>query len=583
VFPAGGKLGSEAEVRFLGDAAGELVQTVRLPDTPQVDFGLLAEDAGGIAPSPNPFRLFAHGNAFEQEPNNALQEATAVELPLAFNGIIESEGDVDCFKFAAKKNQTFDVECYARRIRSPLDSVINLYTADGKRVEGNDDRERKRPDSRLRFKVPADGEYIIRVNDHLNRGGDDFVYRIEFHPVEPKLTLSIPRVERYGQYRQTIFVPRGNRFGTLINASRANFGGELVLEGGELPSGLTMHADSMPSNVSQMPVVFEAAADAPLSGQLVDFVARHAEPDKVDVRGHFTNHADFLVGPPGQSIYRTRDVDRLAVAVVDEVPFTLQIVQPNAPLVRDGSMQLKVVAKRKEGFTGKIRVEFPFRPPGVAAKSAVEIPEDKSEILYPLSANGNAALGTWRVFCLGSAEVGGRAWASSQLATLEVAEPFVKMEAQRASCEQGQDTRIACTLQHAAPFEGTAKAQLLGLPSRVTAEELEFTKDTEELVFDVQTDAASPAGKHSNIICQVTLLVNGDPVVNRAGTTELQIDKPLPPAADAPPAKAEPKKPVAQSQPANQPPQTKPLSRLEKLRLAAKQRKERQNEDRESP
>ena len=53
---------------------------------------------------------------------------------------------------------------------------------------------------------------------------------IEFQPVQPSLTLGIPRVERYGQYLQTIFVPRGYRFATLITASRANFGGPLVLD-----------------------------------------------------------------------------------------------------------------------------------------------------------------------------------------------------------------------------------------------------------------------------------------------------------------------------------------------------------------
>ncbi|MBT4865293.1 MAG: peptidase, partial [Planctomycetaceae bacterium] len=223
VYPAGGKLGEEVEVKFLGDPAGELKQKVKLPTTTTPDFGLFAADPGGVPPSPNPFRLFEHGNAFEVEPNEAVATATPVQLPLAFNGIIEKKGDVDCFKFSAKKGQVFEVECYARRVRSALDPVMNLYYANGRSIAGNDDS--RGPDSYFRFSVPADGEYVVRVTDHLGRGGSDFVYRVEFQTVKPRLTLGIPRVERYGQYRQTIYVARGNKFATLLTASRANFGG----------------------------------------------------------------------------------------------------------------------------------------------------------------------------------------------------------------------------------------------------------------------------------------------------------------------------------------------------------------------
>ncbi|HUG68322.1 MAG TPA: pre-peptidase C-terminal domain-containing protein, partial [Pirellulaceae bacterium] len=325
VYPAGGKFGEEVEVKFIGDPAGEKLTKVTLPTADELEFGLFANDEGGISPSPNPFRLFEHGNAFEQEPNNTIAEATPVQLPLAFNGILETEGDIDCFKFAATKGQVFEVECYGRRIRSAIDSVMNIYQADGKSIAGNDDS--RGPDSYIRFSVPADGEYVVQITDHLGRGGPEFVYRVEFQPVKPALTLGIPRVERYGQYRQTIFVARGNKFATLMNATRTNFGGELVLEGNDLPTGMTMHAEPMPANLNVMPVMFEAAADAPLSGKLIDFRAKHADPAQ-NITGGFFNRADFVISAPGQSRYSGRDVNQLAVAIVEELPYTLEIIEP---------------------------------------------------------------------------------------------------------------------------------------------------------------------------------------------------------------------------------------------------------------
>ena len=217
-----------------------------------------------------------------------------------------------------------------------------------------------------------------------------------------------------------------------------------------------MHAQPMPSNMSLMPVVFEAKADAPLSGKLVDFTA-HLTDETQKISGGFTNRADLILGSPGQSLYWTCDVNRLAFAVVDELPFHLEIVEPKVPIVRDGSMQLKIVAHKKEGWDEQINVQFPFRPPGIGAASSINIPKGKTEALYPLNANGNAALGKWPVYAIGQANVNGAAWVASQLATLEIAEPFVQFALDRSAAEQGKPTEIFCKITTTTPFEGNAR------------------------------------------------------------------------------------------------------------------------------
>lgn len=567
VYPAGGKMGEPTEVRFLGMPSGELTATVQLPDRPVTDFGLFAEDEGGVSPTPNTFQLFQYGNVLEVEPNNELAQATPAELPLALNGIIEADGDVDCFKFRATKGQVYEVECYARRIRSGLDPVMNLYFADGRHIAGNDDS--RGPDSYFRFTVAEDSEYIIRINDHLGRGGPGMVYRVEFQPVAPSLTLGIPRNERYGQYRQQVFIPKGNRFGTLISATRTNFGGDLLLMQDQLPPGVTMHWEPMPASQNQMPVVFEATADATLSGALIDFRAKHADPN-VNIEGGFTNRADYLIAEPGQSLYRWKDVDRLPVAIIDEVPFHLQLVEPNVPLVRDGSMNLRIVAHKKEGWDEDINVQLPYRPPGVGAPPSVTLPKGQTEVLYTINANGGAEIKSWKVFGLGTSQ---GMWASTQLGKLDVADAYVRFELQRAACEQGQQAYVICKLNHTTPFEGEAKAELVGVPPNVSVEPLAFTKETQELTFVLKTNADSPAGKHG-LFCQLTIPQNGESIVSRAGNVEFQIDVPLPAPAAAPtPAPT----PAPAETPAGEPatetaPPPKPLTRLEKLRLAAQER-----------
>lgn len=567
VFPPGGKAGEEVELTFIGDAEGKIKQKVILPNDGRTEMLVFAKDDRGISPSGHTIRIAPDPNAVEVEPNNALAQATPVSFPAAFNGVLTETGDQDYFKFTASRNQTYEVECYGRRIRTGIDPVMHIFNVKtGKSLSGNDDS--RGPDSYIRFKVPEDGEYAVRIMDHLNRGGEDFAYRVEFQPVVPKLTLGIPRVRRYSQDRQRIYVAKGNRFGTIISASRANFGGELVLENLDLPEGISIVASPMPSNLNTMPVIFEATADAALSGKLIDFRAR-LNDDAKQISGRFENRADFVIAQPGQSLYSWKDVDRIAVAVVDELPFSLEIVQPKVPMVRNGSMQLKIVAKKKEGWDEQITVQFPFRPPGIGATSSIKIPKGKTEAYYPLSANKSAAIGQWPVYAIGYANVGGNAWAASQMATLEVSEPFMNIALQRSSVELGKETEIVATVELLKELKAAAKVELVGLPHKVTAEPMQITKETKELVFKIKTATDSPAGNHKNIFCKVVVTENAEPITHaRLGSTELRVDKPLPKPVAVAPKKEAPK--VAKKA-APKPPAEKRLTRLEKLRLEARQ------------
>jgi hypothetical protein len=568
VLPAGGKAGEEIEVRFLGDPRGEFRQKIKLPAKAGVKFGVFAQDSDGIAPSAIPFRVSDIGNVMEVEPNDTHATATKAELPLALNGVIDKAGDVDWFRFKGKKGQTYDIHCYARRLGSPLDPVMTLAYAGGAVIAVNDDAIG--PDSYFRITFPEDREYVIGITDHLGKGGPTYFYRIEFTLVQPSATLSIPKVALFSQERQTISVPRGNRMATLVSVSRANFGGEVVLRAEGLPAGLKISAENVPANLDVIPVVFEADPKAAVAGGLVDLTARHADPKHPKITSRFSQTVELVTGGPGQSVYWRYEPERAAIAVTEEAPFSIDIVEPKVPLVQNGSMMLKVVAKRRPDFKAAITIFPLFNPPGVSSASAVTIPANANEVLMPLNAASNAQVRKWKTAVLGVSNAGkGPLWVSSQLATIEVAAPFVVANIERGAVEQGKETDLLVKLQHLTPFEGKAKVRLFGLPFKVTTKEQEITKDTKEVLFKLTTDRTSPAGLHRNLFCQVQITKAGEPIVANTGYSELRIDVPI---VKATPAPATPMpKPVVKAPPANQPP-PKRLTRLEKLRQEQEER-----------
>jgi hypothetical protein len=483
------------------------------------------------------------------------------------NGVIAKSGEIDYFRFKCKKGETYDVHCYARRLGSALDSVMYLYNFNGGAILGNDDAIG--PDSYFRFAAPADGEYALSIQDHLGKGGANYFYRVEFTPVKPRLSFTIPKVDIFGysQERQTIAVPRGNRYATLVSANRIDFGGDLKLAAEGMPSGVTMQSDEFLSYLSSIPVVFEAAPTAPVAGTMAKIGGRHADP-KTNIQGGFEQSV-ILVGVPNLGIFWKHDLDRAAVAVTEEAPFKVSIVEPKVPLVHNGSMNLKIVAERKKGYNEAITIVPLFNPPGVGSASSVVINAGQNEVLFPINANGGAPARKWKYVVLGVANVGnGPIWVSSQLATLEIAPPFFAFNMERAAAEQGKSTEMFCKIQQTTAFPGGAKVTLLGLPPKVAAPEMQITKDTKELAFKLNVDKTSPPGQHKNIFCQVVVMQNGEPILHNVGGSELRIDVPLPPK----PATTAAPPPKAAAQAAPQPAAMKRLTRLEQLRLEQEER-----------
>ncbi|GAH88430.1 unnamed protein product, partial [marine sediment metagenome] len=138
----------------------------------------------------------------EQEPNDPeefayLPKGPPIDLPMVLNGQI-MPGDIDRFRFRAKRGQQLVIETHARRLVPFLaDAVpgwfqvtVALYNAEGREVAFADDY-RFHPDPVLFYQVPGDGEYELEIRDSIYRGREDFVYRVAVGGL-PFITQTFP-------------------------------------------------------------------------------------------------------------------------------------------------------------------------------------------------------------------------------------------------------------------------------------------------------------------------------------------------------------------------------------------------------
>ena len=116
---------------------------------------------------------------------------------------------------------------------------------------------------------------------------------------------------------------------------------------------------------------------------------------------------DLVYGPPNNRTYYEGTYDVLPVAVVEPVPFRVKLHTPATPIVRGGSLSLKVEVIRDANFTKDIVVKILTRPPGIGASSNIKNNFKNSIGYYPLTANAGTPIGEWEIGVQGEVAASG--------------------------------------------------------------------------------------------------------------------------------------------------------------------------------
>ena len=143
-----------------------------------------------------PFLIGDLPEFIETEPNSDPLKAERVTLPIVVNGQIAGERDQDFFVFAARVGEVVICDVMASRIGSPLEPVIAITDASGKRMDM--DEARVGNDPVVAFRAPKTGDYRLHVANLGFSGGPAFVYRITI-TTRPYALFAFPPGGRAGE------------------------------------------------------------------------------------------------------------------------------------------------------------------------------------------------------------------------------------------------------------------------------------------------------------------------------------------------------------------------------------------------
>lgn len=366
-FPLGGRRGETVEVELKGtNLEGANKMLLHLADHGALGAQeVRASTAKGLS---NPFSFETSGLAqfLEKEPNSAIDQADLVSFPGALNGRIQAEKDYDAYRFRAVKDQQLTFEVQAQRFGSPLDALLTLTDARGVVLARNDDAAGA--DARLDHRFTEAGEYVLIVEDLLERGGEAYTYRVTGSTAEPDYAVAfLPdtlRVRRGGRVPVRVEITRMNGFDEPVKLQFENLAGGLfaepVMMNSSSGSAVLMMLNASPEALEgSFPLSLKATAT--VSGKTIERGATPISGDK-PVKAGF-------------------------VTVLESVPFSVAPATIMAAVEQNQGANIEVMVERKNGFAGEITIA----PEGFSTRRE---PITRSFEFQPLVLKGNESKGT---------------------------------------------------------------------------------------------------------------------------------------------------------------------------------------------
>ena len=364
IFPLGGRVGEQTAV----EVKGWNLQTNKLsPDTKATGVTLLAAHKDEHLSNWVPFAVDDLTEVTEREPNNVSGKAQKITLPVIVNGRIDSSGDTDVFQITGKAGDEIVAEITARRLNSPLDSILKVLDSSGQQLALNDDLEDKasglnthHADSYVRAKLPADGKYFIHLADTQRQGGPEYGYRLRVSPPQPDFELRVVPA--------SLSVRPGSSVPLRVVALRKDgFTNDITLALKDAPAGFKLSGNRIPANTNEVKLTLttsSGSAPTPFSlslegrSQLAGSeIVRPVVPAEDLMQAFFYRH--LVPAQELQVAVLGRGPQRTGVRILSSTPVKI-------PVGGTARVRLDIPAAR---FVDKLHLEINEPPEGISIKS----------------------------------------------------------------------------------------------------------------------------------------------------------------------------------------------------------------------
>ena len=265
VFPIAIQQGKSTEAAVLGHGLNG-TKSIKLTGAKKLGWRTTRVSTSAGLSNPVSYLVSKNKQRLVDGRNTSFAKATPIQFPVGLNGRFQRPDQSHHFRFKAKKNAYYSFEVSSNRLHLPLDSVLEIRNAKGRKISEGDDGSTPKgifiKDAQLTWRAPADGMYTIAIRDLQDRGGPQFVYHLAAQQVGEDFGV-------YGHYYYAQLAP-GNRMMWFATISRRNgFKGPVKLQVDGLPKGVSFTPVTVPGSTDRCGIILSAANNAKIDASLV--------------------------------------------------------------------------------------------------------------------------------------------------------------------------------------------------------------------------------------------------------------------------------------------------------------------------
>jgi hypothetical protein len=180
-----------------------------------------------------------------REDNTAAASATPLSIPSAVSGRFDKPGVRRFYGIAAKKGDRLTVRARTRSLGLSCDAVIQFFKQDGSRLAMS--KPATAEDAAIEAVIPADGTYLLRVEELSRAAGPGTAFRLEVERGGgPDFGLSVET--------EKVNVAAGGTFRLKVACTRRDFDGAIALSLKGDAAGFNVKNASIPAGKKETEV-----------------------------------------------------------------------------------------------------------------------------------------------------------------------------------------------------------------------------------------------------------------------------------------------------------------------------------------
>ncbi len=443
----------------------------------------------------------------EAEPNNEIKNATRIELGHVACGRIDQPGDSDHFILAVKKGQKFTFRGITRRQGSPTSAYLRLLKPDGAALASKEDFGVGDPTFDYTF--PADGDYVLVVEELHRRGGPQFSYRVEMQPVETGFALSAAA--------NTVNLGAGGTASIRVNVVRKGYNGPIQVAAVDLPDGVVSQPTVLGPAAKTVALTLTGSGDMPLNRVASVKIVGTAKIGDRDVQ--VTANTDVAMKAGFSAIpWAPENLNaQVALGVGPKPQIRLRTEVQEVVFGKQLTGSVKVIVDRDEGFNEAVTIAVTpdLKQGGLPANVTAglkPIAKDQNEIVITFAATDKAALGEFTAVLTGTIKQGKTTVIQTVPGlSLKLQAPMtLTLTPEAEMVEAGKELKAKVKVERNPSLKGEIVLAFQNLPKGVTVDAAKIPADQSEIEVVLKVAADAAVGVVNN------LSVKGEATVGKA-------------------------------------------------------------------